>query len=48
MSEEKITENFKECRLDIDNSCVALSSAQSKLKRNMVFMRRVKILNKRN
>jgi hypothetical protein len=48
MSEEKITEHFKECRPTIDNACATLSSAQSKLKRNMVLLRQVKSLNKQN
>jgi len=39
MSEEKITDHFKDCRPTIDNACVALASAQSKLKRNMVLLR---------
>ena len=48
MSEEKITENFKECRPAIDNSCVFLASAQSNLKRNTVLLRQVKSLSKWN
>jgi chromosome segregation ATPase len=48
MSEEKITEHFKECRPTIDNACATLSSAQSKLKRNVVLLRQVKSLNKWN
>jgi hypothetical protein len=48
MSEEKITEHFKECRPTIDNTCETLTSAQSKLKRNMVLLRQVKSLSKRN
>jgi hypothetical protein len=39
MSEEKITEHFKECRQTIDNACATLSDAQSKLKRNAVLLR---------
>jgi hypothetical protein len=39
MPDEKITEHFKECRPAIDNACAALSSAQSKMKRNMVLLR---------
>jgi hypothetical protein len=48
MLEEKITEHFKECRTVIDNACVSLSGAQSKLKRNVVLLRHVKSLNKQN
>jgi hypothetical protein len=39
MSEEKITEHFKECRPAIDKTCATLTSAQSKLKRNAVLLR---------
>jgi hypothetical protein len=48
MSEEKITEHFKECRPVIDNACAALASAQSKLKRNAIFWRQVKSFSKLN
>jgi hypothetical protein len=38
VSEEKITEHFKECRLAIDNACAALASAQIKTERKLSFV----------
>jgi hypothetical protein len=46
VSEERITEHFKECRPTIDNACITLASAQEKLKGNMVLWRQVKSLSK--
>jgi hypothetical protein len=48
VSEERIIEHFKECRSTIDNACTTLTSAQEKLKGNMVLWRQVKSLSKQN
>jgi hypothetical protein len=48
VSEERITEHFKECRPTMDNARVALTSAQEKMKGNAVLWRQVKNLNRRN
>jgi hypothetical protein len=43
MSKEKITKHFKECRQAINNACATLSNARSKLKRNVVLLRQVRV-----
>jgi hypothetical protein len=48
VSKEKIRYHFKECRPTIDNFGVAIASALSKLKQNIVLWRQVKSLRKQN
>jgi hypothetical protein len=48
MSEERITEHFKECGMAMENVCAALANAQTKLKGNAVLWRQVKNLKRRN
>jgi len=48
VSEEKITNHFKDCKPAIDNTCAAVACAKSKLKGNTVLWRQVNSLSKRN
>jgi hypothetical protein len=48
VSEEKITNHFKDCKPTIDKTYATLASAKSKLKGNGVLWRLVNSLSKRN